>query len=454
MDPSCWWVGPPSDDETDPVAAAAASQSSLCNAFISAGVLFHRQRSPNVEDPPTFSAAVVQTRARTKMSSRQRNVSENEYTGFLSKTRSEFYSASRFGRQCTDGPPGGGKSDDQIEPLGSPFARRQVTCPPALGATFSSGDAYEEALPVPPARLLDAMDARVAAAIREGAVQGVIGPPVSDLHFCFTVIDPGQPDYPVVALSRGFEWMTGYATREVLGKSCRFLQGQGSPEQAMGLRVASETGAPFTSVLVSQRKSGELFLHLVDLRGLIVAKHEGTDEIRWLLICVQADVTRLSTGEAKLMSLDERLKQLHVAAKLIRQRLAGPLADIGALLVFPGGRQGWHAPEDGASWRPRSIDPASAPSTLDTLPDFTEAPLDVQSEDSLPDLQSEDGMPLRILRVAPAAPAAPEDPVARVPPPRAATPAAEQSPLWLPLVVVSAVLAGLAVARLAEAPRK
>ncbi|MBE9042556.1 PAS domain-containing protein, partial [Oscillatoriales cyanobacterium LEGE 11467] len=39
-----------------------------------------------------------------------------------------------------------------------------------------------------------------------------------------TIADARQPDFPLIYINSGFEAMTGYPAREILGRNCRFLQ--------------------------------------------------------------------------------------------------------------------------------------------------------------------------------------------------------------------------------------
>lgn len=41
-----------------------------------------------------------------------------------------------------------------------------------------------------------------------------------------TISDPSLPDNPLIYVNKGFEELTGYTAREVLGKNCRCLQGR------------------------------------------------------------------------------------------------------------------------------------------------------------------------------------------------------------------------------------
>ena len=48
------------------------------------------------------------------------------------------------------------------------------------------------------------------------------------------IADPNQPDYPIVYVNPAFERTTGYVAEEVLGRNCRFLQGEDRDQQAIG----------------------------------------------------------------------------------------------------------------------------------------------------------------------------------------------------------------------------
>jgi PAS domain S-box-containing protein len=83
------------------------------------------------------------------------------------------------------------------------------------------------------------------------------------------VADALAPDYPIVLVSPSFTRITGYATEEVLGKNCRFLQGaETSPTAVAELRSALEDGRATTVEILNYRKNGQPFWNEVSLAPL------------------------------------------------------------------------------------------------------------------------------------------------------------------------------------------
>ena len=74
------------------------------------------------------------------------------------------------------------------------------------------------------------------------------------------IVDPHQPDCPLVYVNSGFEKMTGYCGEEVLGRNCRFLQGpQTEPEALDMLREALLNRVYCKVTLLNYRKDGSTF---------------------------------------------------------------------------------------------------------------------------------------------------------------------------------------------------
>jgi hypothetical protein len=147
---------------------------------------------------------------------------------------------------------------------------------------------------------------------------------VEQCSFCISIADPQSLDCELVAVSRAFEQMTGYDRSEILAENCRFLNKDCSlgGDVRAALEEACNTGAPFTSVLVNRKKSGELFLNHLDMRGLTVARNSATGEDIWLIVALQEDVTGRS-----LESLPcDRTALFHQFSKRLRAKLLQELA--------------------------------------------------------------------------------------------------------------------------------
>ncbi|CAK0796590.1 unnamed protein product, partial [Prorocentrum cordatum] len=106
-------------------------------------------------------------------------------------------------------------------------------------------------------------------------------------------------------------------------------------ETIVHLREACRTGSSWTGVLTNQRKSGELFLNLLDLHGLTVATSRRTGEPLWFLIGIHSDVTEEAEAAGGELPR-ERVEQIHEVANSIRSKLTedfSRMAVSGALLA-------------------------------------------------------------------------------------------------------------------------
>mmetsp|Transcript_17370 Transcript_17370/g.40516 ORF Transcript_17370/g.40516 Transcript_17370/m.40516 type:complete len:394 (-) Transcript_17370:23-1204(-) len=220
---------------------------------------------------------------------------------------------------------------------------------------------------------IDSLASRV---IDECSIKEVIQAVVTDGQFCISIADPRAPDVPLIAVSDQFEAMTGYRREEVLGKNCRLLNMGCDIDflDLVNLRIASKTGASFTGVLPNRRKSGEMFLNLLDLRGLTVATNRVTGEELWFLVGIQADVTNLNS----LGSRTSCLREMHAVANGIRMQLGKELSElaVSAALVCKDGKEadqissaedlqfglsdGWSLLPT-PSWRPEAFVPQGGP---------------------------------------------------------------------------------------------
>ena len=80
------------------------------------------------------------------------------------------------------------------------------------------------------------------------------------------ISDPNQHDMPIVYVNAGFERMTGYTLAEVLGRNCRFLQGDDTNQSEIArLRLALRDKQACRVTLRNYRKDGSMFWNELDV---------------------------------------------------------------------------------------------------------------------------------------------------------------------------------------------
>jgi len=81
---------------------------------------------------------------------------------------------------------------------------------------------------------------------------------------CFCFSDPNLPDNPIVLSSEGFIKVTGYDRSDVIGKNCRFLQGNGTdPESVSRIRSSVKEKKDVTEILLNYKKDSTPFWNLL-----------------------------------------------------------------------------------------------------------------------------------------------------------------------------------------------
>lgn len=120
------------------------------------------------------------------------------------------------------------------------------------------------------------------------------------------ITDATQPDDPIIYCNPAFEKITGYSEAEVLGRNCRFLQGQDTKQKDVTLvRDAIRLGQECRVVLRNYRKDGSLFwneLHISPVRDETgVVTH---------FIGVQNDITQQMESQMALRESEERYRSI------------------------------------------------------------------------------------------------------------------------------------------------
>jgi PAS domain S-box-containing protein len=120
-----------------------------------------------------------------------------------------------------------------------------------------------------------------------------------------TLSDPDLPDNPIVYANAVFERMTGYSRDEILGRNCRFLQGddRDQPELAQ-IRAALAEKQPVQVTLRNYRKDGRRFYNRLSIRPLL-----DPDGRPIYYLGVQYDVTDQVEAQQEIERLTQVLGQ-------------------------------------------------------------------------------------------------------------------------------------------------
>jgi diguanylate cyclase (GGDEF)-like protein/PAS domain S-box-containing protein len=126
-----------------------------------------------------------------------------------------------------------------------------------------------------------------------------------------TIADARQPGYPMTYSNPAFQRLTGYLEREIVGRSCNFLQGTGTdPDARLQIRRALDAGQSCHGTILNYRKDGTAFWNELTIAPILDAAGVLTH-----FVGSQHDVTALTETEAALSRSEARLVEA--------QRIAG-----------------------------------------------------------------------------------------------------------------------------------
>ncbi|MES2437113.1 MAG: PAS domain S-box protein [Patescibacteria group bacterium] len=119
------------------------------------------------------------------------------------------------------------------------------------------------------------------------------------------ITDCLQPDNPIIFCNRAFEFISGYTRDEIIGRNCRFLQGDDRDQEARRiLRESIEKGIDCKVELRNYKKDGSLFWNELMMSPVRNKKGDITH-----FIGVQNDITRRKKAEAALKNERESLEK-------------------------------------------------------------------------------------------------------------------------------------------------
>ncbi|KAF5191318.1 Phototropin-2 [Thalictrum thalictroides] len=132
---------------------------------------------------------------------------------------------------------------------------------------------------------------------------------LASLQQTFVVSDATRPECPIMFASSGFFSMTGYSSKEVIGRNCRFLQGPETDQKEVAkIREAVKTGTSYCGRLLNYKKDGTPFWNLLTVSPI---KNDNGKVIKF--IGMQVEVSKYTEG-----LIDKALRPNGLPQSLIR----------------------------------------------------------------------------------------------------------------------------------------
>nr|AML78585.1 putative LOV domain-containing protein [Passiflora caerulea] len=132
---------------------------------------------------------------------------------------------------------------------------------------------------------------------------------LATLQQTFVVSDATKPECPIMYASSGFFSMTGYTSKEVIGKNCRFLQGPETDQREVArIRDAVKNGRSYCGRLLNYKKDGTPFWNLLTVTPI---KDDSGRTIKF--IGMQVEVSKYTEG-----TVDKTVRPNGLPQSLIR----------------------------------------------------------------------------------------------------------------------------------------
>lgn len=140
---------------------------------------------------------------------------------------------------------------------------------------------------------------------QSGSLSALIESAVDVIPTGITISDMRQRDQPLVYVNRGFEQVTGYTAQEVIGRNCRFLQGDEQEQDALPIvRKTLTNGEACTVILHNYRKDGVPFWNELTLYPLVNKQGDLTHYVG-----VQHDISEIVERSRRLVQAEKQATQ-------------------------------------------------------------------------------------------------------------------------------------------------
>ncbi|WP_162925147.1 PAS domain-containing protein [Aurantiacibacter odishensis] len=140
--------------------------------------------------------------------------------------------------------------------------------------------------------------------------EGISRETMEDLPFALVIADAQLEDMPLIYVNSAFERITGYDRSAVIGRNCRFLQGENTnPEDAKDIREALEDGREITVDILNYRSTGEEFIN-----RLLISPMRQNGTITHFL-GIQSEQPKDRAMAERAAKLDEQLREVQHRVK-------------------------------------------------------------------------------------------------------------------------------------------
>ncbi|GAA4015328.1 hypothetical protein GCM10022631_29200 [Deinococcus rubellus] len=155
----------------------------------------------------------------------------------------------------------------------------------------------------------------------------------------FIITDAQQLDMPIMYVNSAFEQLSGYRAAEIIGRNCRFMQGQDRDQDVRReIRLALVQGESSTTVVRNYRKDGTLFYneltlsplrdaagiltHFVGFQNDVTAREEAKQQAARAQQQMSATLERMTDGFVAF-DQDWNITYVNAAAASMAARQAG-----------------------------------------------------------------------------------------------------------------------------------